>query len=264
MKLANMMINRAGEYFVRAERMSPDRKGHFELHDNNIFEKHKSDYIWMLSGSQWGSNFMTGIIIAIVIAFTLLPIWPDLPRQILAYTCVTLLVFIVGFCSIRLALFMTMWICGYDFWIFPNLFDESRSFIDSFKPSYVFDKTADGQGIYRAFLFATFGYFVYWSITQPTEFGQFLNEGQTFVEDLYNGNLIADFAATQQSAQDTLTKSRFKSFAELWEEEERERLAETADDSVEGSGDGGDNSEDNKDEDFIIPDHDDVKDKDEL
>merc|ERR1712196_561160 len=110
---------------------------------------------------------MTGCIIALVVAFTLLPIWPQLPRQILAYTCVTLLVFIVGFCSIRLALFLIMWIVGYDFWIFPNLFDESRSFLDSFKPAIQFDKTADGQGIYRLILFSMFGYFCYWSVTQP-------------------------------------------------------------------------------------------------
>ena len=257
LKLASIMISKSGEYFVRAERCAPERKGHFEVHEyHTLFEKHKSDYIWMMSGSQWGSNFMTGFIIALVVAFTLLPIWPELPRQILAYSCVTLLVFIVGFCSIRLALFLIMWIVGYDFWIFPNLFDESRSFLDSFKPTVQFDKTADGQGVYRLVLLSMFGYFCYWSVTQPTEFGNFINEGQTFVEDLYNGNLLADFAATQMNAQDTLTKSRFKSFAELWEEEERDRLAETAEDShaaaTPGEGEGNeeeDNGNDSNDND---------------
>ena len=30
-------------------------------------------------------------------------------------------------------LFLFLWILGYDFWIFPNLFDESLSVVDSFK-----------------------------------------------------------------------------------------------------------------------------------
>lgn len=35
---------------------------------------------------------------------------------------------------IRLVLFVAFWFCGYDFWLFPNLFDEELGVIDSFKP----------------------------------------------------------------------------------------------------------------------------------
>jgi hypothetical protein len=55
----------------------------------------------------------------------------------------------VSFSLIRFIIFVICWIFGYEFWILPNLFDESLSFQDSFKPLLELESSAPGQGLYR-------------------------------------------------------------------------------------------------------------------
>jgi len=50
------------------------------------------------------------------------------------YVSVTLLSFMLGFLLLRFLAFLFVWVTGYEFWFLPNLFDESLSFVDSFKP----------------------------------------------------------------------------------------------------------------------------------
>ena len=104
-------------------------------------------FTWMYAGNMVWSNIATGAVIAIVIGFTLLPIWPDAAKKILWYCSVTFLISTIAFCLIRMLAFIFLWVFGYDFWIFPRLFDESLSFQDSFKPVYTFEKAAAGQGM---------------------------------------------------------------------------------------------------------------------
>ena len=140
------------------------------------------------------SNIATRAVIAVVIGFTLLPIWPDYAKKILWYFSVTFLISTLSFCLIRFLLFLFLWIFGYEFWIFPRLFDESLSFQDSFKPVYSFDKGSAGQGLYRVGLIVALVGFGYWAFTQPTEFDGFLHAQKEFIDDLYSGKLIADVA----------------------------------------------------------------------
>ena len=72
-------------------------------------------------------------------------------------------------CIVRWTVFLTCWCIGYDFWILPNLFDESLTVVESFKPLYTFEKTPKGQGIYRAVLAVLLVAFVVWCYNQPTE-----------------------------------------------------------------------------------------------
>ena len=44
----------------------------------------------------------------------------------------------LGFLLLRFLAFLLVWVCGYEFWFLPNLFDESLSFVDSFKPVCVY------------------------------------------------------------------------------------------------------------------------------
>lgn len=140
------------------------------------------------------SNIATGLVIAVVIGFTLLPIWPDYAKRILWYFSVTFLIGTLSFCLIRFVLFLMLWVFGYEFWIFPRLFDESLSFQDSFKPVYSFDKGTTGQGLYRMGLIVALVGFGYWAYSQPTEFDGFLKAQTEFIDDLYSGKLIADVA----------------------------------------------------------------------
>jgi translocation protein SEC62 len=151
-------------------------------------------YVWLWEGDQTMSNFMTGGIVTAFLLITCFPIWPQIMKVILWYISCTILVFIFSLILIRWFLFLFVWIFGFEFWILPNLFDEERSVMDSFKPFLSFEKTGPGQLWWRmAVLFAFVGTF-YWGYTQPTEFDDFLKSNKQFVDDLYEGNLLSDMA----------------------------------------------------------------------
>jgi translocation protein SEC62 len=164
-----------------------------QISQYNVFEE-KGYYTWMYAGNMMWSNIGTGVIIALVIGFTLLPIWPDYAKKMLWYCSVTFLICTLSFCTIRLVAFLLLWVVGYDFWIFPRLFDESLSFQDSFKPIVSFERAPGGQGYYRVATLAALAGFVYWAYTQPSEFDGFLTAQKEFVDDLYSGKLLSDVA----------------------------------------------------------------------
>lgn len=60
--------------------------------------------------------------------------WCRPPQVWLWYVSVTLLAFMLGFLLLRFLAFLFFWVMGYEYWFLPNLFDESLSFVDSFKP----------------------------------------------------------------------------------------------------------------------------------
>jgi len=172
-------------------------------------------------------HFLRRALVAIVIGFTLLPIWPDAAKKVLWYISVTVLIAMLALCLIRFLLFLVMWICGYDFWVFPRLFDETLSFQDSFKPVYTFVKGTPGQGFYRIGLIIGLVAFVYWARTKPTEFDGFMQAQKSFLDDLYSGNLLTDFS---QDTKDNLdkVKSKAPTLEDLLREEEEERKVEAA------------------------------------
>ena len=199
--VAGALIQKA--FFHRSEKVE-GKKGFLQISKKNVFED-SGYYTWMYAGNMVWSNIATGAVIAVVIGFTLLPIWPDFAKKILWYCSVTFLIFTLTFCLIRFVAFLLMWLLGYEFWVFPRLFDESLSFQDSFKPIYSFEKGPNGQGYYRIGVLALLSWFVYWACTQPTEFDGFLKAQRDFIDDIYSGNLLADVAHNHR---ETLGKSR--------------------------------------------------------
>lgn len=170
----------------------------------NSFEE-SGYYTWMYEGSLMLSHIATGLLIFVVIAFTLLPLWPMIARKVLWYISVTFLLLMLGFISIRLILFLLLWMVGIEFWILPNFFDESLPFWDSFKPIYSLERGSPGQMMYRIaslVAFAAAGYYVY---TQPTDWDVMMQTQQAFVEDLYAGKLLPDAAQTMR---DTMANAR--------------------------------------------------------
>lgn len=180
------------------------------------------------------SNILTGLVIVAVIGFTLLPIWPDAAKKVLWYFSVTFLIGTLSFVLIRFLAFLSLWLFGYDFWIFPRLFDESLSFQDSFKPVYSFEKGSAGQGLYRVGLLLALVGFGYWAYSQPTEFDGFLQAQKDFIDDLYTGKLIADVAFDPQQHLDR--NKRVPSLEDLLKELEADEKAIT-ENATEGSGD---------------------------
>ena len=179
----------------------------------------------MYAGNMVWANVATGAVIAIVIGFTLLPIWPEFAKKILWYCSVTFLIATLAFCLIRFVLFLLFWLVGYEFWIFPRLFDESLSFQDSFKPIYTFEKGSSGQGYYRVGMVFLLGGFVYWACTQPTEFDGFIKAQRDFIDDIYSGNLLADVAHDHRETLDRTRGRVFDLEALLREMAEEEKAA---------------------------------------
>lgn len=217
-------------FFHRSEKVE-DRKGMLRVSQRNVFEE-GGYFTWMYAGDTTWSNIATVALVAIVIICTLLPIWPDWAKKILWYCSVTFLIGMLSFCSIRFVLFLFMWILGYEFWVFPRLFDETLSFQDSFKPIISFEKGKPGEGYYRIGLVIALAGFVAWACTQPTEFDGFIQAQRHFLDDLYSGNLLADVA---QEAKDNIDKAKRvpnleELLREVEEEERREReMASTFD-----------------------------------
>ena len=161
-----------------------------------------------------------------MIGFTLLPIWPDAAKKVLWYISVTVLIAMLALCLIRFLLFLVLWISGYEFWIFPRLFDETLSFQDSFTPVYTFEKGTPGQGYYRIGLVIGLIAFVAWACTKPTEFDGFIQAQKSFLDDLYSGNLLADVAQDHKDNLDRTKKG--PTLEDLLREEEEERKLESA------------------------------------
>ena len=216
-EIADLMIQ--NNFFHRSEKV-PDQKRVLRMCKVNVYEE-DGYFTWMYEGSMMWYNIGAGVLMGGVIGFTLLPIWPDIAKKVLWYISCTFLIFTLTFCLIRAIVFLLGWIIGYEFWIFPNLFDESLTFVDSFKPVYSFEKTAEGQGYYRLGMVVALIGFVAWAMTQPTEFDVFIQGQKHFLDDLYSGNLLADVAADHKQKLDGV-KRKVPTFEDLLREVEEE------------------------------------------
>ena len=138
------------------------------------------------------SKWMTGGLIVLFLLVTCFPIWPNILKLVLWYISCTALIAIVLTIFVRWFLFLFVWVFGYEFWVLPNLFDEERTVVDSFKPLYSFEPTSPGQLWWRIAVAGGFVAFIYWAYTQPTEVDAFMKSNRQFVDDLYEGNLLSD------------------------------------------------------------------------
>mmetsp|Transcript_26955 Transcript_26955/g.27194 ORF Transcript_26955/g.27194 Transcript_26955/m.27194 type:complete len:361 (-) Transcript_26955:119-1201(-) len=228
------------QYFHRSEKVE-GKKGVLVYSQKNFFEE-TGYYTWMYAGNMVWSNVATGGVIAVVIGFTLLPVWPVIAKTILWYCSITFLLVTLVFLSIRFLMFLVMWILGYDFWVFPRLFDETLTVQESFKPVYQLEKGASGQGYYRIALVIAVIAFIAWAAHQPTEFDEILKAQKEFIDDLYSGNLLADVAHDPKL---NIDRSRKVPNLEdlLRQVEEDEKIAATAASDTEGMGDEGPSDE---------------------
>jgi len=169
-------------------------------------------FTWIYEGDKTNSHLMTAALVMGFLFCTCFPIWPTFLKVFVWYMSVTLLIFIFFLITVRAFAFLMVWILGYDFWFLPNLFDESLSFVDSFKPIYTFEKTRDGQLPYRIGVFIAFFSFCYWAITQPSEFDGFVAAQGDFLKDLYAGTLLSD---TSQESKENIDKPKMQSLDDL-------------------------------------------------
>ncbi len=147
-------------------------------------------YVWVYAGSMAKTIALSVLLVVVLIAGCLFPVWPMWMRRGVSLVSMAVLVVMLGSLAIRFLVFAVCWLAGYDLWLFPNLLnDDAKS---TFAPTYTFAKSSPGQGLYRV---ATVGvllamaYFIY---TQPSEFDRFVTSQKSFIEDLYTGALLGD------------------------------------------------------------------------
>jgi len=186
-------------------------------------------YTWIFEGGKGFKNFMTTLLIIGFLCCTCFPIWPNFLKTFVWYLSVTMTLFLFFLITFRGFFFLMLWLLGYECWIFPNLFDESLNFLDSFKPVYSWEKTAKGQLPYRLGVGVAFFGFCYWAVTQPSEFEGYKSAQMDFIKDLYKGTLLSDMAHKDK---ENIDKPKMQSLDELLktldsaDEEEATQLTE--------------------------------------
>ncbi|KAK1444654.1 translocation protein sec62 like protein [Babesia gibsoni] len=91
-------------------------------------------YIIAYEGNQKWNHFMLFAMITGIFALCMFQAWPLALKLATWYASVVLLSILLTLVVIRLILFSAFWFCGYDYWLFPNLFDEDLGVFDSFRP----------------------------------------------------------------------------------------------------------------------------------
>merc|ERR1712146_94133 len=168
---------------------------------------------------------MTAAVVIFALALVLFPLWPIQLKIGLWYFSMTMLVFMTGFILIRFFLFLVSFTFGFEFWILPNLFDEETpTLAESCMPIVSLTKVSSGQTVYRVLVFAIFAYFGWWAYSQPSEFDEMLAVQKQFVQDLYDGNLIADVSQFHKDNLDQFR--RYPSIEDLMREEREEQEAD--------------------------------------
>jgi translocation protein SEC62 len=169
-------------------------------------------FTWIYEGDKSFSNMMTTLLVVGFLFCTCFPIWPNFLKVFVWYMSVTLLIFIFFLITVRGAVFLCIWVVGYECWVLPNLFDETLGFVESFKPFISFEPTKEGQLIYRLGIAAAFGSFCWWAVTQPSEFDGMRKAQNDFIKDLYAGTLLSDMS---QSDKDNIDKPKMPSLDDL-------------------------------------------------
>lgn len=169
-------------------------------------------FTWIYEGNKSFSHMMTTLLIMGFLFCVCFPIWPNFLKVFAWYMSVSFLLLIFFLVTVRGVLFLCVWILGYDFWFLPNLFDEQLGFIDSFKPLYSFEKTKEGQLMYRVGIAVAFFSFCWWAVTQPSEFDGFVKGQGDFIKDLYAGTLLSDMS---QADKENIDKPKMDSLEDL-------------------------------------------------
>lgn len=86
------------------------------------------------------------LILAIIagLLIMLFPIWPVSIKLVIWYISFYLLVFLVGLIIVRAIVWTAFFIIGFDFWIFPNLLEDTYYILDTFRPFLSWDRRQDG------------------------------------------------------------------------------------------------------------------------
>ena len=111
------------------------------------FEAAGSFYIVLYEGSKTVQHILSVLAIAAVLVMCMFPAWPAWAKIGVWYLVFWLSTAMIVILVVRIILFVCIWTCGVDFWLFPNILDEYAGIIDSFKPLYSYELRKDGYAM---------------------------------------------------------------------------------------------------------------------
>lgn len=102
-------------------------------------------YIWNPEIAKSAYNkILVGLLLVGALAACLFRVWPLWMKFGVWYVSVALLVAIIGTAIIRYIVWYFLLIAGHSFWIFPNMWDDSKGILGCFMPIYSYEKNNDG------------------------------------------------------------------------------------------------------------------------
>lgn len=89
----------------------------------------KDFYMWNIQKDSKRQLVYVMILIISVIIIILFPMWPHIIKLGIFYILFYFLVGMVILIIVRYIVYIIVWLAGAEFWIFPNLFDDSRGLL---------------------------------------------------------------------------------------------------------------------------------------
>ena len=117
------------------KKLIPKRDGNF---NDKMF------MTWLVPKDAKRLSLFLILVILAVLLIMLFPIWPISIKLIIWYISFYLLIFLVSLIIVRAIVWTFFFILGLDFWIFPNLLEDTYYVLDTFKPLYSFAVRKDG------------------------------------------------------------------------------------------------------------------------
>ena len=139
----------------------------------------------------WKSVVLSGLFAVLVVAMCLFPLAPIWFKKLILYVCVGILVTFAVLFTVRLVVFVAVWIfTGEHFWLLPNLTDDTVPINEIFSPMWAFDVEAKKIGLAQRFVSLTVGgALVYGLYSYAPETGGAvanLNRAHDSILDLFN------------------------------------------------------------------------------
>ncbi len=199
----------------------------------------KGRYVWLYAGeSSWWAQYLPYIILFAILAICMFPLWPIWLKKGVFWASVAFLVVFIGFLIVRYSVALLAWLFGFEFWIFPNFWDDSLSVSDSFKPFIQagLDPDASSYLLYRLAVLGLLSGAGYWAYSQPDDVANMMQGQAKFMEDLYSGALMQQASEVRLPGQDQKFGSRnswngqdaprVRAFDDIWADLEKEEASD--------------------------------------
>ncbi|EGD74301.1 hypothetical protein PTSG_06310 [Salpingoeca rosetta] len=110
----------------------------------------KTPYVWLFTAYSMKQYLLSLVVLVVVGLLTTIPVWPQAIRGVVHgiawYTSMTLLILLLTLFLVRYVAHLAVYYGSgrtHDFWILPNINDETIGVLESFKPLYSYGPVTD-------------------------------------------------------------------------------------------------------------------------